>query len=120
MRQGGPDSEFSKSRTFKFITTRLPQLRMSRIFVINLCKFLCRSLKELEKQIKEEEQMTVLHLIHIEFLTIFLAKHVEMLKQKYHIYMLGSGRINMCGINPKNIDYIANAFHDVVSNTDTK
>jgi len=47
-------------------------------------------------------------------------KHVEMLKQKYHIYMLGSGRINMCGINPKNIDYIANAFHDVVSNTDTK
>jgi len=41
---------------------------------------------------------------------------VSTLKEKYHIYMLGSGRINMCGINTSNIDYIANAFNDAVVN----
>lgn len=43
-------------------------------------------------------------------------KQVAVLKEKYHIYMLGSGRINMCGINTSNVDYVANAFKDVVLN----
>jgi len=45
------------------------------------------------------------------------AKHVEILRQKYHIYMLKSGRISICGINPGNVDYVANAVKDVVGNT---
>jgi aspartate aminotransferase len=34
--------------------------------------------------------------------------------QKYHIYLLKSGRINMCGLTTKNIDYGAQAIHETV------
>ncbi|KRT85898.1 hypothetical protein AMK59_2684 [Oryctes borbonicus] len=34
----------------------------------------------------------------------------------YHIYMLKSGRINMCGLNPNNIDYVAKAIYETVTN----
>lgn len=44
------------------------------------------------------------------------AKQVQILKQKYHIYMLPSGRINMCGITPQNVDYVTKAFDHVVRN----
>ncbi|XP_074640244.1 aspartate aminotransferase, cytoplasmic-like [Tubulanus polymorphus] len=40
---------------------------------------------------------------------------VEELEKKYHIYMLKSGRINMCGLNTKNLDYVAKSIHEVVS-----
>lgn len=46
------------------------------------------------------------------------AKQVTVLKKKHHIYMLPSGRLNMCAINLSNIDYIANAFKDVVLNVE--
>ena len=36
---------------------------------------------------------------------------------KYHIYMMKSGRINMCGLTEKNLDYVANAIKDVVTGT---
>ncbi len=35
---------------------------------------------------------------------------------KYHIYLLKSGRINVCGLNKKNVDYVAKAIDDVVRN----
>lgn len=34
--------------------------------------------------------------------------------QKYHIYILKCGRINMCGINSSNMEYIARAIDDAV------
>lgn len=37
------------------------------------------------------------------------------LTDDYHIYLLSSGRINMCGLNPDNLDYVANSIHEVVS-----
>ncbi|PSN36815.1 Aspartate aminotransferase [Blattella germanica] len=43
-------------------------------------------------------------------------RQVEHMVQKYHIYLLKSGRISMCGLNTKNIDYVANAIHDTVIN----
>ncbi|KXJ14640.1 aspartate aminotransferase, cytoplasmic isoform X3 [Exaiptasia diaphana] len=43
-------------------------------------------------------------------------KQVEMLTNKHHIYLLNSGRINICGLTPSNIDYVAAAIHDVVCN----
>jgi aspartate/tyrosine/aromatic aminotransferase len=43
-----------------------------------------------------------------------LAQQVEHLTQKYHIYLLKSGRINMCGLTTKNIDYVAQAIHETV------
>ena len=39
--------------------------------------------------------------------------HCERLTKEFHIYLLSSGRISVAGINSKNVDYIANAFHEV-------
>lgn len=46
-------------------------------------------------------------------LTADQAKH---LADKYHIFLLSSGRINMCGLTTGNIDYVAEAIHDAVTN----
>lgn len=35
--------------------------------------------------------------------------------RKYHVYMLKSGRISMCGITPSNVDYVAQAIHETVT-----
>lgn len=42
------------------------------------------------------------------------SKQVEFLIKKYHIYLLLSGRINMCGLNKNNIEYVAKAIHEAV------
>lgn len=49
-------------------------------------------------------------------IVILTAQQVDILISKYHIYLLKTGRINMCGLTTKNIDYVAKAIHDVVSN----
>nr|CAD7588345.1 unnamed protein product [Timema genevievae] len=41
-------------------------------------------------------------------------RQVEHLVNNYHIYLLKSGRINMCGISTKNIDYVAKAINETV------
>lgn len=41
-------------------------------------------------------------------------RQVEHLVNHYHIYMLRSGRINMCGLNEFNLDYVANAIYETV------
>ncbi|GFG37317.1 hypothetical protein Cfor_03256 [Coptotermes formosanus] len=41
-------------------------------------------------------------------------EQVEHLTQKHHIYLLKSGRINMCGLTTKNIDYVAQAIYETV------
>lgn len=42
--------------------------------------------------------------------------HVEYLQNKFHIYMLKSGRINICGLTKTNISYIAEAITDALVN----
>jgi len=42
-------------------------------------------------------------------------KQVEFLRAEKHIYMLKSGRINMCGLTLANLDYVANAIHEAVT-----
>lgn len=42
-------------------------------------------------------------------------RQAEHLIQEYHIYLLKSGRINICGLNPGNVHYVANAIHDAVT-----
>ncbi len=41
-------------------------------------------------------------------------KQCAVLTERHHIYLLSNGRISMCGINTKNIDYLAKAINDVV------
>lgn len=42
-------------------------------------------------------------------------EQVSQLIEKYAIHMPSSGRINMAGLNPHNIDYVINAIHDIAS-----
>ncbi|XP_068629028.1 aspartate aminotransferase, cytoplasmic isoform X1 [Battus philenor] len=39
----------------------------------------------------------------------------EYLIQEYHIYLLRTGRINICGLNPGNVEYVARAIYDAVN-----
>jgi len=43
-------------------------------------------------------------------------KQCEHLVNHYHIYLLNSGRINMCGLTTGNVEYVAKAINDVVNN----
>jgi len=38
------------------------------------------------------------------------------LAEKYHIYLVHSGRISIAGLNTKNVDYVAQAFDAVTKN----
>ncbi|XP_055913338.1 aspartate aminotransferase, cytoplasmic [Eupeodes corollae] len=40
---------------------------------------------------------------------------VKFLVEEYHIYLLKSGRINMCGLNNNNIEYVAKGIYDAVT-----
>lgn len=41
-------------------------------------------------------------------------KQVSMLIKDWHIYLLKSGRMNICALNTKNIDYVAESISKVV------
>ncbi|KAK7072730.1 Golgi Transport [Halocaridina rubra] len=47
------------------------------------------------------------------------AEQSKYLGEKYHIFLLSSGRINMCGLTTGNIDYVAEAVDDAVRNIGT-
>ncbi|KAF2882696.1 hypothetical protein ILUMI_23481 [Ignelater luminosus] len=40
----------------------------------------------------------------------------EHMIKKHHIYMLRSGRISMCGVTPSNVEYVAQAIHETITN----
>ncbi|KAL0106579.1 hypothetical protein PUN28_016344 [Cardiocondyla obscurior] len=42
-------------------------------------------------------------------------KQAQHLREQYHIYLLRSGRINMCGLNENNLDYVANAIKETIN-----
>ncbi|VDD76023.1 unnamed protein product [Mesocestoides corti] len=44
-------------------------------------------------------------------------EQTDHLREKYHIYLTGDGRMNMCGLNVNNMDYVAAAFHETVTGT---
>lgn len=46
-------------------------------------------------------------------------KQVRILIEEFHIYLLKTGRINMCGLNDSNVEYVANAIHAAVTRGDS-
>uniref|UniRef100_A0A8C5WH75 Aspartate aminotransferase n=1 Tax=Leptobrachium leishanense TaxID=445787 RepID=A0A8C5WH75_9ANUR len=42
-------------------------------------------------------------------------KQVEYLIKEKHIYLMASGRINMCGLTTKNIDYVAQSIYEAAN-----
>lgn len=45
------------------------------------------------------------------------SEQVDMIREKYHIYMLQSGRVNMCGLTEPTVEHLATAMHDAVTNS---
>ena len=45
----------------------------------------------------------------------FSAAQCSYLTKKKHIYLLSNGRINVCGLNHGNIEYVAKAIHEAVT-----
>lgn len=43
------------------------------------------------------------------------AKQVEYMIKEKHVYLMASGRINMCGLTSKNINYVAESIHEAVT-----
>lgn len=43
------------------------------------------------------------------------AKQVEYMIKEKHVFLMASGRINMCGLTTKNIDYVAQSIHETVT-----
>lgn len=43
------------------------------------------------------------------------ARQVQYLRVKHHVHMLSTGRANMSGLSSKNIDRVAEAIHDTVT-----
>jgi aspartate/tyrosine/aromatic aminotransferase len=44
------------------------------------------------------------------------AQQVKRLIEHHHIYLTSDGRISMAGLNPSNVDYVAEAIHEVSTN----
>jgi aspartate aminotransferase len=40
-------------------------------------------------------------------------EQVDRLTSQFHIYLTRNGRISMAGINSNNVEYLANAIHEV-------
>ncbi|XP_037026829.1 aspartate aminotransferase, cytoplasmic [Bradysia coprophila] len=47
-------------------------------------------------------------------------QQVKLLINEYHIYLLSTGRINMCGLNENNVVYVAQAIHKAVTTINSK
>ena len=45
-----------------------------------------------------------------------IVAQVQVMKEKYHIYLTDNGRISMAGLSTNNVDYFAKAVDDVVRN----
>lgn len=43
------------------------------------------------------------------------SNQVEYLIKQKHIYLMSSGRINMCGLTTKNLNYVADSIHEAVT-----
>jgi aspartate/tyrosine/aromatic aminotransferase len=41
-------------------------------------------------------------------------QQVEILRDKHSIYIVGSGRINVAGITPHNLDYLCDALASIL------
>ncbi|CEF69308.1 Aspartate aminotransferase, cytoplasmic [Strongyloides ratti] len=45
---------------------------------------------------------------------------VKHLVEKHHVFLLSDGRINICGLNTKNVEYVAKAINETVRNISNK
>ncbi|GAQ43598.1 hypothetical protein AtubIFM55763_010584 [Aspergillus tubingensis] len=46
--------------------------------------------------------------------TALSQEQVTRLREEFHIYLLPSGRVSICGLNEGNVEYVASAFREVI------
>ena len=81
--------------------------------IISMRKLFAKTLKELN--VKEDFNFITQQ--HGLFSFTGLSKEqVEILKNKYSIYIVGSGRINISGLTTDNMDRVCGAIAEVLSN----
>lgn len=72
---------------------------------------------ELRKKLEMETQMDwsqVETQIGMFSYTGLAKEHVSRLREEFHVYLLPSGRLSVCGLNDGNIDYVARAIGEVL------
>uniref|UniRef100_A0AAV2JMW2 aspartate transaminase n=1 Tax=Knipowitschia caucasica TaxID=637954 RepID=A0AAV2JMW2_KNICA len=42
-------------------------------------------------------------------------RQVEYMVKEKHVYLMASGRINMCGLTSRNINYVAQSIHEAIT-----
>ncbi|KAH7232492.1 aspartate aminotransferase [Fusarium solani] len=47
-------------------------------------------------------------------------KHAAVLRSQYHVYMLDTGRLSVCGLTTDNVKYVAKSIHQAVLCTETE
>jgi aspartate/tyrosine/aromatic aminotransferase len=70
----------------------------------------------LEKQGTKGDWSHITNQIGMFSFTGLSVKQSEAMVKKHHIYMTKNGRISICGITTKNVDYVAQCIKDVVDN----
>ena len=91
----------------------LQELTLMRERIISMRKLFAKTLKELN--VKEDFNFITQQ--HGLFSFTGLSKEqVEILKNKYSIYIVGSGRINISGLTTDNMDRVCGAIAEVLSN----
>lgn len=58
--------------------------------------------------------VSIVKLIEIDLL-YSIEKQVQLLINEFHIYLLKTGRISMCGLNENNVAHVAKAIHTAVT-----
>ncbi|VVC36298.1 Aminotransferase, class I/classII,Aspartate/other [Cinara cedri] len=105
------------------VSTILNNNELKQEWLLTL-KFMTNRIREMRKALREnlEKLDTIGTWNHITDQTGMFsytglsASHVEYIRNKYHIYMLRSGRINICGLNIDNVNYVAEAITDALVN----
>jgi aspartate aminotransferase len=45
---------------------------------------------------------------------------VDILVREYHIYLLKTGRVSLCGLNDSNLEYVADAIAETIAATSAR
>lgn len=89
------------------------QLKAMAARILKARKLLNRKLKEIEAP---GDWSHILSQTGMFTFTGLSQKQVLVLKEKFHLFMLPSGRINMCAVTEANVDRVVQSFKDVLIN----
>ena len=91
----------------------IQELASMRDRINDMRKLFAKTLKDLK--VKEDFSF-ITHQHGLFSFTGLSKEQVELLKEKYAIYIVGTGRINVAGLTPDNMDRICQAIADVLGN----